>query len=325
MAPDDTTGTPVQSAVRLPPLKSIQAFEAAARHSSFKVAAEELCVTPTAVSHQVKALEDQLGVKLFHRLTRSLRLTAAGEVYAPFAIQAFQKLAEGSLALLSDEVEGRIVISTTTSFAGQWLAPRLPRFQEMHQGLSVRVLSSDRVANFASEGVDVAIRYGFGDYPDMHVAWVLDDYVAPVCAPSFPIDPGRPSDLLELPLINYEWSGFSQVDPRWSKWLRSVEINEAPRNEVVTYSDEHMCLQAAKEGHGVALVSLIAAANDLESGSLIAPFEGRLKNKSYFLVCPESAVMQAKVRAFQNWLLDEADVFRDSEVGQKFLEPDFMR
>ncbi|MEP3244506.1 MAG: transcriptional regulator GcvA [Sneathiella sp.] len=306
---------------RLPSLKSIQAFEAAARHLSFKAAAEELHVTPTAISHQIKTLEDQLNVKLFHRLNRSLRLTAAGEIYAPFAFQAFQKLREGSHALQSDDINGQIVISTTRSFASEWLGPRLHRFQSLFSDLTVRLVSSDEVGNFASDGIDVSIRYGFGDTPDMHTAWILDDYVTPVCAPGFSIDPGTPQDLLKHPLIHYEWKGFSQADPSWSKWFQSVGIHNLPLAPQVTYTDEIMCLQAAKDGRGIALVSLITAAEYLNKGYLVPPYPSRLKNKSYFLTCPQSTHFQAKVRAFQDWILDEADMFRDSEVGQRFLEP----
>ena len=307
---------------RLPPLRSVQAFEAAARHLSFKAAAEELSVTSTAISHQIKALEAHLDVSLFHRLPRSLKLTSAGEAYAPHVRQAFEKLAEASLALGSDDVEGQIAISTTMSLAGQWLGPRLPRFQKLYPDLAVRVSSSDAVADFARDGIDVAIRYGFGDYPGMHVVWVLDDYVAPVCAPGLALDPDAPEKLLGAALINYEWSGFSEVDPSWVQWFRASGVMDGRPNRIATYTDERMCLQAAADGHGVALASLIAAAGDLESGRLVAPFHVRLKNKSYYLVCPQVAARQSKVRAFQDWLLDEADMFRDSEIGMKFLDPD---
>ncbi len=194
---------------RLPPLKALQAFEAAARHLSFKMAAEELCVTPTAISHQVKALEDCLGVKLFHCLTRSLRLTGEGDAYARLVIQGFQKLSEASTVLGSDEIKGELVVSTTTSFAGQWLAHRLPDFLSEYPGLSVRILSSDTVSDFARDGIDVAIRYGFGGYKDFHAAWVLDDFATPVCTKEFGTQLQHPSDLLDQPLVNYEWSGFS--------------------------------------------------------------------------------------------------------------------
>lgn len=304
---------------RLPPLKSIRAFEAAARHLSFKLAADELCVTPTAVSHQVKALEDHFGVKLFHRLTRSLRLTSEGEAYAPLVRAAFETLAEASHALHSNEAEGEIVISTTTSLASNWLGPRLPFFRERFPDLVVRVLGADSVSEFSRDGVDVAIRYGFGNYPDLHAAWVLDDFVAPVCAPDFPISPDDPSALLDATLINYEWLGFSDIDPSWAKWFHAAGIEAKPPKEAVTYSDEHMCLQAAIDGQGVALVSLIAAARTLEGGQLVAPYRTTLKNKSYYLVCPMSHARTAKVAAFQDWLLEEADHFRDSKIGTQFF------
>lgn len=305
---------------RLPPLKSIQAFEAAARHLSFKLAADELYVTPTAISHQVKTLEDHFGVKLFHRLTRSLRLTAEGEAYAPLVRQAFETLAEASHALQSDEIEGDIVISTTTSLASNWLGPRLPSFRERFPDLVVRVLGSDSLSAFSRDGVDVAIRYGFGNYSDLHAAWVLDDFVAPVCAPGFPIPSDDASALLNAQLINYEWLGFSDVDPNWAKWFRAAGIADKPPRETMTYSDEHICLQAAIDGQGVALVSLIAAARALERGQLVAPYDTALKNKSYYLVCPVSHARTAKVSAFQDWLLEEADHFRDSEIGRRFFE-----
>ena len=257
---------------RLPPLRSVQAFEAAARHLSVKAAAGELGVTPTAISHQIRTLEDYLGVDLFHRLPRSLKLTSAGEAYAPHVRQAFEKLAEASLALRSDEVEGQLAISTTTSLAGQWLGPRLPRFQKRHPDLAVRVSSSDALEDFARDGIDVAIRYGFGNYPGMHVAWVLDDYVAPVCAPGFALDPEAPEKLLDAALINYEWCGFSELDPSWMKWFRAAGVMDGRPNGIVTYTDEYMCLQAAADGHGVALVSLIAAAGDLDRGGWLPRF-----------------------------------------------------
>lgn len=305
---------------RLPPLRSIQAFESAARHLSFKIAAEELNVTPTAISHQIRSLEDHLGVRLFHRLPRSLKLTPAGTAYAPLVRQAFETLSEASLALQSDDVDGEIVITTTTSLAGQWLGPRLPRLRERYPGLAVRISSTDEVADFVRSGIDLAIRYGFGDYPDMHVAWVLDDYVAPVCAPGFAVDPGAPERLLDAPLINYEWSGFSEIDPSWVRWFHMAGVKDCRPEQLVTYTDERLCLQAAAEGHGVALVSLIAAARDLEAGRLVVPFQVRLKNKSYYLVCPESTAGQSKVRAFEDWLLEEADMFRDSAVGKALLD-----
>lgn len=307
---------------RLPPLNSLRAFDAAARHLSFKLAAEELCVTPTAISHHVKALEDQFGVKLFHRLTRSLTLTAEGALYAPFVQEAFDKLTAGSVALGLDDLEGELVVSTTRSFANTWLSPRLPKFKKANPDLAVRLYSSDDPVDFQRLQIDIAVRYGFGHYPDLHSAWVLDDFVAPVCAPDFPLSSAGPETLIDQPLISYEWGGFSEVDPNWNRWLSRYGITSVPSNIVATYSDEQMCLQAAIDGHGVALVSMISAARNIEDGSLIVPFEGLMKNKSYYLVCPKQNAGRKKVQVFQDWLLDEVDEFRESTVGCRFFDGD---
>ncbi|MES0884387.1 transcriptional regulator GcvA [Roseibium sp. SCP14] len=305
---------------RIPSLKSIQAFEAVARNMSFKAAADELCVTPTAISHQVKSLEEFLGVQLFHRLTRSLRLTAEGAVYAPLVIEAFEKLTEASEAIMGDDLEGVLTITTTGSFASNWLSPRLKGFTDRFPQIAVRIQSSDEVIDFKKDEIDVAIRYGHGEYDDLHAAWVLDDYVSPVCAPDHLSATPDLDELRNAQLIQYEWAGFSDDDPSWQRWFEHHGGCGAVSNPFVTYSEEHMCISAATNGHGVALVSLIAAAQDLEDERLVAPFDDRMKNKTYYLVCPKATANRAKIKAFQDWLLEEADKFRDSPVGLRFFE-----
>jgi LysR family glycine cleavage system transcriptional activator len=171
---------------RLPTLKSIQAFEAVARHLSFKKAAEELNVTPTALSHQVKHLEDQLGVALFHRLTRSIKLTAEGEAYAPQVTAAFEKLVGASSLLDGDRLDGTLTVTTAGSFASSWLSPRIKGFGRQYPGISVRLLSSDSVFNFNADDVDLAIRFAAAPPQNMHAVWLLDDYVTLVCSPARP-------------------------------------------------------------------------------------------------------------------------------------------
>lgn len=305
---------------KIPSLKSIQAFEAACRHLSFKDAADELCVTPTAISHQIKSLEDQLGVQLFHRLTRALKLTEDGANYAPHIIAAFKNIEAASLALEEDGLEGTLTISTTGSFAANWLSPRLRGFYEKYPEISVKVLSSDLLVDFKTSDVDVAIRYGFGDYPDHNVVWVLNDRVAPVCSIEKAKSLNAPNDLFASRLIEYQWSGFSDVDPSWARWMNAAGVKDAIVEPYVTYSEEHICLLTASDGHGVALVSLLAAARFLERKMLAAPFDIALTNKSYYLVCPETNANRARVRVFRDWLLDQADEFRDSGVGQRFFE-----
>ncbi len=304
---------------RLPNLKSIQAFEAVARHLSFKHAADELCVTPTAVSHQVKSLETHLGLQLLNRSNRFVSLTQDGMIYARYMSKAFEHLIAGTDALAKDENAGDLTITTTTSFASNWLSPRLAEFAELYPNLSVRILGCDDVTDFKSEPIDIAIRYGYGDYPEMHCAWVLDDYVAPVCNPELAKDIKTAEDLSTARLIQYEWSGFSGTDPSWAKWLDDNGVRSDNFRPFVTYSEEHMCLLTANDGHGVSLVSLIAAERYVRDGRLVVPYAHKIKNKSYYLVCPHSQAQKSKVKAFQDWLLDQADLFRDSEFGKDFF------
>ena len=314
-----TTNEDHRAMARLPNLKSIQAFEAVARHLSFKDAAEELCVTPTAVSHQIKSLETHLGLQLLNRSNQAVSLTPDGNVYAEHILRAFEHLGAGSDALMGDEIEGDLAITSTSSFASNWLSPRLAQFAELYPSMSVRILACDDVVDFKVEPVDVAIRYGFGDYPDMHIAWVLDDYVAPVCRPEVAKTIETIEDLRTARLIQYEWAGFSDSDPSWKKWFLDNGLDASDIRPFVTYSEEHMCLLTASDGHGVSLVSLIAAARYVEDGRLVVPYKKMIKNKSYYIVCPKPAALRSKVVAFQNWLLDQADHFRDSKIGSEFF------
>lgn len=312
---------------RLPPLKSLQAFDAAARHLSFKRAAEELNVTPTAISHRIRTLEEHLGHRLFHRLTRAIRLTAAGEAYAPSVREGFARLEAASDALGQTAEAGELVVTTTMSFATKWLTPRLHRFAERHPDITVRVLATDQPLDFGRHNVDLAIRYGPGDLPgekgekgDLFVAWVLTDRAAPVCAPAFPVMRGgepTPAEIAASPLIHYEWDGRSGRDPGWRTWFEAAGIatdGDIPASAV--YSDEHMCVQAAIDGHGIALAGLIAAAGDIEAGRLVPLGDISLKSKSYVLVCPAHRAELPRHAAFREWLLEEADRFRETEIGR---------
>ncbi len=305
---------------RLPPLKSLQAFEAVSRHLSLKLAAEELCVTPTAISHQIKAIEGHFGVKLFLRLARSLALTNEGQAYAPLVREAFDKLDAATAVLNGIETGSELIISTTRSFASTWLGPRLNRFRTRHPSITVRLYGEDSIVDFARDNVDIAIRHGQGNYPDMAVAWVLDDFVSPVCTPALAPCPEMPiaaqvDALLHHPIIHYEWPSFSDVDPSWAKWLDAAGVIRAHLPISAIYSDEQICLQDAVAGHGIALISLLAAAMDIESGRLVAPCDILLGDKSYFAVCPKPHLDTPKVAAFREWLLEEADAFRDGPVG----------
>lgn len=304
---------------RLPPLTSLQAFEAVSRHMSIKLAAEELLLTPTAISHRLKTLETQLDVQLFHRLTRSLKLTTEGELLRPFVTDAFSNLKQGIEQLGTDEVEGELVVTTTRSFAWSWLSPRLPNFSRLYPELEVKVIASDTVLDFARFSVDVSIRYTDSPDPEEHAAWVLDDYVMPICSRRIENKIRRPEDLLTRDLVEYEWLGFEDGDPNWRAWFKSVGVEATNLRTIAHFSDEIMCIEAAMDNRATALVSVIAASREIERGRIAAPLPMVLRDRSYYLVCPKERAQSAKVRAFQEWLLKEADVFRDSPYGLKFI------
>lgn len=307
---------------RLPQLRGIRAFVAAAKYLSFKRAADELNVTPTAVSHNIKALEDELGVKLFNRLTRSLTLTNEGKIFAPLASEGFQKLHEAVDALSDSGNNGPLAISTTQSFASNWLSMRAHRFREKHPEYNLRIDASDSVKDIPSNNLDIAIRHGNGPYTGSHFVWVLNNYVVPVCSPKLIANTEKrklePSEILEFPLIVYEWSEFSAaVDPYWDAWFALSSTPTDKANHVETYSDEHICIQAALDCRGIALCSTLAISSYIESGELVIPTSSEfyLKDKSYYLVCEKNQASQRKILTFQDWLLDEADQYRETKMG----------
>ncbi len=294
---------------RLPPLNALKAFEVVARHMSFKKAADELGVTSTAVSHRIRSLEEWLGVKLFNRLTRALELTKEGEAYAPLIRDGFGLLADASDALKESSDGGDLVISTTMSFASNWLSPRLPFFYEQHEDLRLRIEGSDLIADFTRTNTDVAIRYGEGGYEDLHSEMLFTDLVTPVCAPELAARAKEPADLLSLPRLDYQWSGFGGQDPSWEKWFRAAGVDNATPDRAPVFSDEHMVISQAAAGRGVALVGIVAVAEAIKEGALVRLFPVALENRSYYFVCQSHALNRHKVRVFHDWLKDEAICF----------------
>lgn len=293
---------------RLPPLNSIRAFEAAARHLSFTRAARELNVTQSAVSHQIKALEARLGVPLFRRLNRALLLTDEGQAYLPAVRDALDRLAEATERLLVGETSGTLTVSVMPSFAARWLVPRLARFRDLHPDIDVRLSASDKLVDFARDDVDVAIRYGRGTYPSLHVTRLLGEDVFPVCSPALRDgDPPlrRLADLARHTLLH---DIVDDICPDWPTWLRLMGADGIDTSRGPVFSDSSMLLQAAVDGQGVALGRSALAAADLEAGRLVKPFDVRTPlDVAYYLVCPRSTAERPKIAAFRAWLLAEAD------------------
>ena len=297
-------------AERLPPLNALRAFEAAARHLSLTRAAEELHVTPAAVGHQVKVLEQHLGAPLFARLNRALELTPAGQSLLPGLSDAFYRLAEAVETFRRRDANRPLTVSMPPSFGATWLMPRLERFRERHPDIDVRLEASNRVADLIHDDVDVGLRYGLGDYPGMRVDCLLSEEVFPVCSPRL-LEGKHPLTTLE----NLRWHTLLHVDgyvqddfwPDWAMWLHSAGMADVDVRRGLHFSETRLALQAAASGHGIALGSRVLAGNELESGRLVRPFaHGSRMSFAYYMVCPEALADAPRIAAFRRWIIEEA-------------------
>jgi LysR family glycine cleavage system transcriptional activator len=298
---------------RLPPLNSLRAFEAAARHLSFTKAAEELHVTPAAISHQIKALEEDLGVPLFRRLNRAVLLTDAGQTCLPGLSEAFDRMAAVLERLRAQDCGGPLTVSTSPAFAAKWLVPRLERFQERCPEIDVRVSAAMRLADFAREDVDVAIRYGPGRYPGLLAELLLTNEVVPVCAPAL-LEGARPlrapQDLRHHTLLHDDTPTSDGAYPNWAMWLRAAGVEGVDASRGPRFDYAGLVLDAAAAGRGVALALSTIVAADIVAGRLVKPFAVGVPTPfAYYVVCPAVTAGRPKVEAFRGWL--RAEVERD--------------
>ena len=296
---------------RLPPLNTLPDFESAARHLSFTKAAAELNVTHGAVSRQVKSLEDFLGVPLFRRLNRALRLTDEGQAYAKSVRELLDGLGEATGRLRERKETSGLTISTTYSFTIGWLVPRLARFRALHPGVDVRLQANDQAIDFARDNVDLAIRYGRGNYPGLGVDRLVGDDYVPVGSPMLlkgkhPLK--RPADLRHHVLLHEEGT---EVD--WRMWLAAAGVEGVDATRGPIFSHSVMAMRAAMRGEGVALGRQTLIEEELASRQLVRLFDPstgsgpRFKAEmAYYVVYPPRALERPKVRAFRDWLLAEA-------------------
>lgn len=285
----------------LPPLNALKAFEAAARHRSIKLAAEELCVTPGAVSQMIKSLEAHLGVKLFERVTRGIHLTNAGQDYLPSVSHAFRQLAEASLRIAAPETSGVLTVSVTPFFASAWLVPRMKAFQTAHPDIDIQVITSSKLVDFSRQGVDVAIRHGLGVYPGLRSDRVVTVEMVAVAAASLVEIHGVPVDAEAL----FEWPKVHDFERRgWSLWFEAnaLTARHAPRGP--SFDDSGLLLKAVLDGQGAGLLPAAMVAKELADGSLIQLLAARkIEEFAYYLVCPEKNQQQPKITAFREWIL----------------------
>jgi LysR family transcriptional regulator, glycine cleavage system transcriptional activator len=289
---------------RLPPLNALKAFEAAARHESFTRAAEELCVTQGAVSHQVKALETELGLKLFTRERQGLIITEQGRDYLAVLRDAFDRIALGTERLRQRQTSGVLTVSTSPDFAAKWLVNRLGHFLEAHPEIDLRVSATMHHVDFAREDVDVAVRHGEGNWPGLDAMRLSPEELFPVCSPKL-MSGARAirelADLLKHPLLHME------DRQNWTRWLEAAGIADAGAVHGPVLNRASMLIDAAVDGQGVALARTTLAAWDLINNRLVRPFPIALPlTKTYWIVCPKATAALPKIEAFRDWLVAEA-------------------
>jgi LysR family glycine cleavage system transcriptional activator len=294
---------------RLPPLNALKAFEAAARHLSFTKAAEELHVTQAAVSHQVKALEDFLGLKLFRRMNRALLLTDEGQILFPGIGEAFDLIAQTTNRLHRYDHAGLLTVGTMDTLAATWLVPRLGRFRKLHPDIDVRITTADHIVDYLRDGIDMGIRYGGGSWSGLEVDYLMAEEVFPVCSPSL-LDGGppleTPNDLRHYPLLHDDM----QID--WRMWLLAAGATEVDPERGPGFQHSYLVYQTAVAGGGVALARSVLVREELATGRLVKPFDIALPAKyAYYVAIPKPNISKPKVRAFREWVLEEARVERD--------------
>jgi len=287
----------------LPSLNGLRAFEAAARHLSFTAAAEELHVTQTAISHQIRRLEEQLGRRLFERRNRSLALTPDAEAYLPAVRAAFEDLRQATARLQRSGRDDVLTVSTTASLAAKWLITRVAAFQAAHAGIEVRITTSSQLVDFRRDQVDMAVRYGRGSWPGLHAAWLMAEDIFPVCSPALlrgehPLR--RPEDLAHHNLLH-----VTSGPEDWQMWLTAAGLPRSlAERRGLTFDQSFMAMEAAIEGVGVALGRSRFAETDIAAGRLVAPFDVRLPTDAgYYIVAPAQTADTPKIALFRDWLV----------------------
>ncbi|OLP54400.1 LysR family transcriptional regulator [Rhizobium rhizosphaerae] len=286
---------------RLPPLAALRAFEAAARHLSFRKAAEELAVTPTAVSHQIRLLEAVLGRALFVRHVRRVALTAAGERLYPVFRDGFDSFEQAISALDPQSQRKAVTLTAPTLFTARRLLPALDAFRSAHPGFDLRLHAADEVVDLHAGLADIAVRYGPGPFPRLVAEPLMSERFGVLCSPRLGLC--HPDDLRTAVLIHTEWKRPGMA-PDWQRWRRlsgatGLAIGEGPR-----FTDDGHALQAAIAGHGAVIASLVLARPEIEAGMLFQPFGPEIVGETYHIVATPENIACADVRAVRDWLAD---------------------
>ncbi|WP_354338900.1 transcriptional regulator GcvA [Variovorax paradoxus] len=298
----------------LPGTRALRTFEAAARHLNFTRAADEVGLTPAAVSYQIKEIEDQLGVVLFTRTSRSIQLTPAGAVLFEATADALDTLhrAAGRARKLTRNA-AHLRVSLSARFASNWLLPRLPQFRAANPGLELTFDITDTLRDFEADDIDIAIRFGTGSYEGARADRLFDTLIVPVCSPRL-IETGpplnEPRDLLHHTLCYVDWKTDAMTWPNWRMWMAAAGVDDNfDDSRCVGFADSSYVVQAVVEGGAVGLADLDMIAGDLAQGRLVRLFDVGVRMAApyaYYLVYPQGSEEDARVVAFRDWLLGEA-------------------
>ena len=287
---------------RLPPLNALKAFEAAARHLSFTRAADELFVTQAAVSHQIKALEEFLSLKLFIRRNRTLLLTEEGQAYFLELKDIFKNLQDATERLLARGSKGAITVATPPSFASQLLVPRISKFSLAYPDIDVRLKAVDFDEGFLADDIDVAIYYGRGRWSGIQAEKLHTEFLTPLCSPSL-FQGSKP--LNSLADLKHHVLLHDSSRAIWKMWLKHFNVFGVNVNQGPVFSHSMMVMQAAALGQGIALGNSVLAKPELDAGRLIMPFEEKLESRdAYYLVCHEGQAEMGKIAAFRDWVMN---------------------
>jgi LysR family glycine cleavage system transcriptional activator len=301
---------------RLPPLNALRAFEAAARHLSFSKAAQELNVTPGAVSQQIKLLEEQLETRLFERRNRQIVLTEAGQLCLPRLTEAFKLMQEAVETVAAQQLNEPLNITAAPAFVARWLIPRLKLFYQAHPEINVRIDASTRLVDLDHENIDVGIRFSQDHDPDLVSTHLMSLELIPVCSAEYlksHPDLDNPSNLGRYNLLHYDNPQVEQAWPDWNMWLATVGIEGIDTSKGVFFNQTEMLIQAALDGQGVALVATIYARDDIRNGKLVQPFVLSMPSRfSYFLVTTPHKARRQRVQAFRQWMLGQCAPEQDA-------------
>lgn len=304
--------------LRLPPLNALRAFEAAARHGSFLKAAQELHVSPGAVSQQVKLLEQHVGVGLFRRLPRGVSLTEAGQSFGLRIGELFVAIEEATRQLRQEGPGEVLTISAMPSFEVSWLIPRLGALASAHPEIAVRVVPESVTAEVTGTDADLAVRYGGGHHPAFRTERLLPRSVFPVVSPQVMSGPHPIRELADLSfhMALHEDLYSTIVDATWAGWLAAVGAPGLKLRPGPSFTYSHMALQVVKAGQGVALATMVLAGDDLAAGRLVRPLPQVVESEfPYWLIYRPSGPKRATIKVFRDWIMEEAERFQAATAG----------